>query len=80
MSLSENTNIDEITVTRNGIILVRQVTEISRDGAVIAKTNHRYSYAPGSDIKTANEQVAKIASLIWTDEVIEAYKKIAAAE
>ena len=38
MSLSETKSIDQITVTENGTILVREATRILRDGNQIAQT------------------------------------------
>ena len=66
--------IDQITATENGTILVREATRIIKDGQQIAQTFHRWSFAPGSDISEMPQQVQSIASVVWTEEVIQNYQ------
>lgn len=66
--------IDTITATENGTILVREATRIIKDGQQIAQTFHRWSFAPDSDISTMPQNVQDIAKVVWTQEVIDAYK------
>lgn len=75
MSLSESTNIDQITVCENGIVLVREATRVYRDEVEISKTYHRYSLEPGSDVSHMPESVQSVCSVSWTDEVIESFNR-----
>ena len=74
MSLTKTTNIDQITVTENGIVLYREATRIMEDGNELSKTYHRSSLAPDSDLTDVPAQVAAIAAVVWTPEVIAAYQ------
>ncbi len=74
MALTETKVIDQITVTENGTLLVREATRVFRDGEQIAQTFHRWSFAPGSDISAMPQNVQDIASITWTSEVIAAYQ------
>ena len=74
MALTETKTIDQITVTENGIVLVREATRILKDGVQIAQTFHRWSFAPGQDVSEMPENVKAICDTAWTPEVIEAYQ------
>ena len=74
MALTETKSIDQITVTENGTVLVREATRVLRDDVQIAQTFHRWSFAPGSDISEMPENVKAICNVTWTPEVIEAYQ------
>ncbi len=73
MALTKTTNIDQITVTENGIVLYREVTRILEDGVEISKTYHRTSLVPASDLTGVPDNVVAIANVAWTPEVIAAY-------
>jgi len=74
MALEETKTIDQITVTENGHVLYREATRILKDGKVIAETYHRSSLSPGSDLTEVPANVAAIANVAWTPEVIAAYQ------
>jgi hypothetical protein len=74
MALTENKQVDKIEVVGNGIIQVREVTTILKDGEFYARTFHRWSFAPESDISAMPANVQAIAQAAWTPEVIAAYK------
>jgi DNA-binding transcriptional LysR family regulator len=74
MSLTKTTNIDQITVTENGIVLYREATRIMEDGNELSKTYHRSSLAPGQDLTGIPDNVAAICNVAWTDAVIAAYQ------
>jgi hypothetical protein len=74
MALSENKQIDRIEVVGNGIVQVREATTILKDGVEYARTFHRWSFAPESDISAMPANVQAIAQAAWTPEVIAAYK------
>jgi len=75
MSLTKTTNIDQITVTENGIVLYREVTRILEDGNPISQTYHRSSLTPGQDLTDVPANVAAICNVAWTQEVIDAYNE-----
>jgi hypothetical protein len=75
MALSEVKVIDKIEVVENGALQVREATRIMKDGEEIAKTYHRWSFAPGSDVSGQPANVQAIAAAAWTPEVISAYEE-----
>jgi hypothetical protein len=72
--LEKNKVIDQITITENGIILVRECTKIVEDGKELSSKYHRWSFEPGQDISDMPQNVKDIAALTWTPEVIAAYQ------
>ena len=79
MALTKTTNIDQITVTENGIVLYREATRIMEDGNELSKTYHRSSLAPGQDLTGVPANVVAICNVAWTPEVIAAYEAQQAA-
>jgi hypothetical protein len=79
MAITKEIAVDQITVTENGIVLVREVTRIMEDGKEISKQYHRSSFAPESDVSGQPQNVQDICNIAWTDEVISAYKAQVAA-
>ena len=74
MSLSKEVVVDQITVTENGIVLYREATRIMEDGNQLSQTYHRTSLAPESDLTSVPANVVAICNVVWTPEVIAAYK------
>jgi hypothetical protein len=74
MALTKETVVDQITVTENGIVLVREVTRIMEDGVELSKQYHRNSFAPASDVSAQPANVQAICATAWTPEVIAAYE------
>ena len=74
MALEETKTIDQITVTENGHVLYREATRIMKDGVEIAKNYHRTSPYPGQSLTGVPANVAAIANVAWTLEVIAAYQ------
>ena len=79
MALTKETAVDQITVTENGIVLVREVTRIMEDGKEISKQYHRSSFVPADDVSGQPQNVQDICNVAWTPEVIAAYKAQQAA-
>ena len=79
MALTKEVAVDQITVTENGIILVRETTTIKEDGVELSKKYHRTSFTPGQDVSSQPANVQAICAAAWTDEVIEAYEAQQAA-
>lgn len=78
MALTKEKVIDQITVTENGIILYREATRIMEDGVELSKTYHRSSLVPEADLSSVPDNVATICNVVWTPEIISAYKAQAA--
>jgi DNA-binding transcriptional LysR family regulator len=79
MALTKETNVDQITVTENGIVLYREATRILEDGVEISKKYHRTSLTPGQNLTGQPANVAAICNTAWTPEVIAAYQAQMAA-
>ena len=80
MPLTETKAIDRVEVVGLGHLQVREATTILRDGEQIAKTFHRWSFAPGSDVSAMPANVQAIAQAAWTPEVIAEYQANMAAQ
>lgn len=74
MALTEVKVIDKIEVVENGTVQVREATKILKDGEEIAKTYHRWSFVPASDVSAMPQNVQAICAAAWTPEVIAAYE------
>jgi hypothetical protein len=74
MALTKEIAVDQITVTENGTVLVREVTRIIEDGNELSKQYHRTSFAPASDVSAQPQNVQDICNVAWTPEVISAYQ------
>ena len=74
MALTKTTAVDQITVTENGTVLVREATRIMEDGVELSKTYHRTSFAPESDVSGQPQNVQDHCKLAWTPEVIAFYQ------
>jgi len=74
MALTKEVAIDQITVTENGVVLVREATRIMEDGVQLSQTYHRSSLTPDADLTGVPANVVAICNAAWTPEVIAAYK------
>jgi len=79
MALTKEVAVDQITVTENGIVLVRETTTIKEDGVELSKKYHRSSFAPEADLTGQPANVVAICNAAWTPEVIAGYKAQQAA-
>ena len=74
MTIEKIKVVDQVTATENGIILFREATRIVEDGVQLSESYHRSSLAPDADLTDVPAQVAAIAAVVWTPEVIAAYQ------
>ena len=74
MAITKEIAVDQITVTENGVILVREVTRIMEDGNELSKQYHRTSFAPASDVSAQPQNVQDICNVAWTTEIVSAYQ------
>jgi hypothetical protein len=79
VALTKTTNVDQITVTENGIVLYREATRIIEDGNQISQTYHRSSLTPAQDLTGQPANVVAICNAAWTAEVVAAYQAQVAA-
>jgi archaellum component FlaF (FlaF/FlaG flagellin family) len=75
MTLIKKTLVDEITITENGVIMVRETTKILEDGIELSKNYHRTTLIPTQNISNQPANVVAICNATWTPEVIAAYQK-----
>jgi len=80
MALTESTKIDQIEVTNDWNIQVRQATIIERDGEFVSRTFHRWVLTPDSDISDQEQKVKDICNAAWTPEVKTAYEAFKAEQ
>jgi hypothetical protein len=74
MALTKEIAVDQITVTENGTVLVREVTRIMEDGKELSKQYHRTSFTPASDVSGQPQNVQDICNVAWTAAIISAYQ------
>jgi hypothetical protein len=67
MALTKEVAVDQITVTENGTVLVREVTRIMEDGVEISKQYHRSSFEKGADVSAQPQQVQDICAAAWKE-------------
>jgi hypothetical protein len=67
MELTKETAVDQITVTVNGTVLVREVTRIMEDGIEISKQYHRTSFEKNAEISAQPQQVQDICAAAWKE-------------
>ena len=72
--LTKEIVLDQITADEHGNIMYREVTRIMEDGKELSRAYHRSSLSPGADLTGVPARVAAIAAVVWTPEVIAAYK------
>lgn len=77
MAITKNqVNDAEITVARNGVIIITSFTEILDDDGktVLAVVNQqRRALAPGQDIAAEGPLIQTITGTLWTQEVKDAF-------
>ena len=71
--LEKKVVIDSINILEDGHIQVRQATKVLEDGKELSKSYHRWVVSPGDDFKKQDKRVKKIAQVIHTKDVVDAY-------
>ena len=67
MTLTKEVVTDQITVTENGTVLVREVTRIMEDDVEISKQYHRTSFEKDADVSEQPQQVQNICAAAWKE-------------
>jgi hypothetical protein len=65
MALTKEIVVDQITVTENGTVLVRETTKIMEDGNEISKQYHRTSFEKNADVSAQPQNVQDICAAAW---------------
>lgn len=73
MSLTEQSAIDRIEILDNGVIQVRRVDKIIKDGIEMSKVFHRHCLVPGQDLAEQDDRVVALANAAWTPDIIKAW-------
>ena len=77
MALQQNIVIDKIEILENGIIQIRQRTDIFDDlnpSIIMASNYHRNCLTPGQDLTGQEPKVLPVAHAIWTPAINAAYQ------
>jgi hypothetical protein len=75
MSLTESKEIDRVEIVGLGVLQVREATTIFKGEQEVARTFHRWVFAPGDDVSFMPVKVQQFAAVAWTPEVIAAYQQ-----
>ena len=67
MTLTKEISIDQITITENLTVLVREITRIMEDGVEISKQYHRTSFEKNADVSAQPQQVQDICAVAWKE-------------
>ncbi len=79
MALTKETVEDKIEIVGDyKIIQVRTATIVKDDGVEISRSNHRHSVTPGQDVSGESAEVQALASVVHTQEVVDAYNQMLA--
>ena len=68
MALTKQILVDQITVTENLTVLVREVTRIMEDDIEISTQYHRTSFEKGADVNAQPQQVQDICAAAWKEQ------------
>lgn len=62
-----------IEVLEDGVVQVKRVTRVLKDGVEIAKQYHRSVLEPGDDTAREPDRIRAVAATVWTKEVVDEY-------
>jgi hypothetical protein len=74
MTFTTKAEIDEINISLNGIISIRQNISVLNGENVIGNTFQRTTLIPGQDISDQPANVIAICNVTWTPDVITSYQ------
>lgn len=82
MAFIKISGVDIIEILSNGIIQIRQRDDIVDEATnqIEASSYRRWAFAPGEYISVQDARVQAVAAVVWTPEVIAAYKAQVAAQ
>jgi len=62
------------------ILQCRRADIVEKDGKEVGRTYHRHIKSPGEDMSEECAEMQAVATALWTDEVIAAYKASQASQ
>jgi hypothetical protein len=76
MAITDTTIVSMIGILEDGQLQIRKTRRLIDDQTkdVIAEQHHRFVLLPGEDVTKQSKQVQAVATLVWTPEVIKAFK------
>lgn len=80
MALSEKTEIEEISVSDVGTVMIKARTFIFENEVLVKTSLHRKPIYPGDDYSNEETMVQDVCQSTHTPEVIKAYKAAMAAQ
>lgn len=63
--LTETKQVDQLMVDQNKIVHIRESIIVFRDDVEIARTYHRMTLTPGSDVSSMQDSVQAICRAAW---------------
>lgn len=72
--LSEMNELYQINIVQKKFVEVIRSRVILDDGVEVARQNHQAAFCPGDDVSAQDAMVQDVCKLLWTDEVVKAYK------
>ncbi|MDW6020228.1 hypothetical protein SAZ10_00465 [Mesorhizobium sp. BAC0120] len=79
-TFTEESAVDTIRVAELGVLEIRRVDKVLRDGVTISQEYHRHVLAPGDPLDNEDSKVVAVAQIVWTPEVIQAWHDSLASE
>lgn len=74
--MTKNIVIGKIEIDEGSIIYIRKdLIILDDDGTEITRKHLRTSYQPGDDITSEPQKIQRIANIIWTQQVIDDWKR-----
>ena len=73
-TLSKTVVLDKLEILENEVIQIREKTTVLEDSVELSASYHRWAVSPGDDVSNQDPKVQAIAAVIWTPEVVAAYK------
>ena len=61
-------------------IQCRRADIVEKDGVEVGRTYHRHVRCPGDDVSEDCAELQAVATALWTQEVIDAYQALLAAQ
>ena len=68
MAITKRTEVDQIRVTANGNMTVREILYVEEDGVVIASSMANRTVEPDADVTNETEDVKAVAGAVHTPE------------
>lgn len=59
--------VDQMTMTANKVVLVREIVRIIENGNVVSETFNRRSFQPLDDVSTMPTNVQEFCRFVWKD-------------